>query len=547
MGVGACRSVMVSPLPVPAPLRQIVRSMLGRPSRLLLPLSLLCAPFQAVAQGASPYVPMDHWAMPFIEHLISAGAIKDPTPDTRPFKQSEIVHALEAADTTTMGATARATIRRLLAEWTPTLTKPHYRIEPAVGGQAANYSYRDPLELDRGIPEHTLLDRGFFDVGADVELNFGSIIAVTHPVIDTRLDLDPDWYGTENQATRFQEGYLSAQGHLGELFFGILDRNWGPSGIQGVLLSDNAYSLDHFYLDVGSGSVRLQSWIAQLNTDTATSSTTPCETCAPSELTGLPVSRYMFQDRLWIHPPGRWTVTLEEAGVTDGVGRTIDFWYLNPATISYFRDSNGAKEKNFLDVDFERRARATLFGQFMLSDVQVSRNAPGDLKPAMYALTVGAKGALKSTSATWMLFYTQVSNLAYSDQDNFSVPLYFNLPTGREFSDYDQATARLSLLLAPTFLLEPEIDVIRQGQGSPLLPNPLTPQDPETATILQGIVERIVHLGTGLSWTVGGVTATGNAGVSLLQNAENVLGVSQTSLLGSMTITYHFHHSAPLP
>ena len=25
------------------------------------------------AQSASPYLPLDHWAMPYVEHLISAG------------------------------------------------------------------------------------------------------------------------------------------------------------------------------------------------------------------------------------------------------------------------------------------------------------------------------------------------------------------------------------------------------------------------------------------------------------------------------------------
>src|SRR3989454_8355458 len=41
---------------------------------------------------------------------------------------------------------------------------------------------------------------------------------------------------TTDNATRWEEGYVSGQWRHGEVFFGILDRNWGPSGIQGVLL-----------------------------------------------------------------------------------------------------------------------------------------------------------------------------------------------------------------------------------------------------------------------------------------------------------------------
>src|SRR5216683_6598955 len=44
---------------------------------------LLVAPTLA-AQEASPYVPLQHWTMPYAEHLIALGVIPDPTPLTRP-------------------------------------------------------------------------------------------------------------------------------------------------------------------------------------------------------------------------------------------------------------------------------------------------------------------------------------------------------------------------------------------------------------------------------------------------------------------------------
>ena len=50
---------------------------------------LLCLvawqPATLASQGASPYVPLHHWAMPYVEHLIARGALADPTPLTRPF------------------------------------------------------------------------------------------------------------------------------------------------------------------------------------------------------------------------------------------------------------------------------------------------------------------------------------------------------------------------------------------------------------------------------------------------------------------------------
>src|SRR5439155_2114407 len=117
-----------------------------------------------------------------------------------------------------------------------------------------------------------------------------------------------------DNATRFAEGYVSGQWRLGELFFGILDRNWGPSGIQGVLLSDNPYSLDHLALTVGTPRIKLQVYVTQLDTRT--------------DSTGAPVNRYMVQHRLWIRPEGRWTVALWEGSVLSGVGRQLELWYL---------------------------------------------------------------------------------------------------------------------------------------------------------------------------------------------------------------------------
>jgi len=512
-------------------------------------LLLAVAPLSVAAQEASPYIPLDHWAMPYVEHLISAGVIADPTPLTRPLKQRDVRRALGAVDTTTVGPEVRALMRRLTAEWASTQHGPHYRVEGSLAAAAATYTVRDPLELDRGpdntynpqaiypypgpflAPVRTTNRRVFGNVTADVELLFGPFVGVTHPTVDTRLPHDPDWYATSDNGTRFAEAYLSGQWRLGEVFFGILDRNWGPSGIQGVLLSDNPYSMDHFALTLGTSGIQLQSVAAQLNTlDSA----------------GAQVNRYMVQNRLWIHP-GRWTLALSEAGVTSGAGRQLEPWYLNPASITYFRASYGGNVNSSLGVDVERRAAATLFGQFMLDDIQVSRNSPAELKPVSYAFTMGAKGRLWTTTATWMLFYTQVANLTYRNEDDFQVPLYYGLPTGRNFDDYDQATAKLSLLVRPTLLLEPEVTVLRQGDGDPRLRHPLIPEYPTTAVVLQGVVERVVRLAVGGSWQLGGFSVTGNGGAHFVSNLGHVSGASKTRFVGSIGITYRVRHQDALP
>ncbi|HUK63198.1 MAG TPA: hypothetical protein VLV15_07695, partial [Dongiaceae bacterium] len=157
------------------------------------------------AQSASPYVPLEHWGMPFVEHLISTGVLADPTPLTRPFRKHDLADALGAVDTTKLSASMRATVRRLLAEWRPALPEPRYRAEVSAGGAAATHTVRDPLSLDRGVNPARIDERGFGNVGLDVQLTFGPIVAVSHPVVDTRLNHDPEWYATTDNATRFAE------------------------------------------------------------------------------------------------------------------------------------------------------------------------------------------------------------------------------------------------------------------------------------------------------------------------------------------------------
>jgi len=498
---------------------------------LLVATSLSAAPL--AAQTASPYVPLGHWAMPYVEYLISSGVIADPTPLTRPLKQSDLVLALEAADTLRLGDAARATVRRLRREFRPQVQGARYRVELGAGLAAASYTMRDPLEMGRGVPPRQAVRRGFASGSGQVLLAFGPFVGVSHPTVDTRLQFDPDWTATGDNATRWEEGYLSGQWRHGELFFGILDRNWGPSGIQGVLLSDDPYSMDHLYLSIGTQSVQLAAIATQLDSRTDTS--------------GAIVNRYMIYHRLWLRPRGRWTVALWEASVLSGVGRQLEPWYLNVATVSALRQgSTGTNANSFVGFDFERHAGTTWFGQFMLDDIQVSRKTATDRKPTSYAFTVGAKGRLRGPAAAWTLFYSQVANLTYRNEDNLQVPLFHGLGTGRNFADYDQATAKLSILMRSGALLEPEVTLLRQGEGDPRLPHPPVSEYPTTATILQGVVQRTIRLALGGSWQRSDWGAVANGGVHFVHNDGHVTGASATHFVGSVGLTYRVHHEHAL-
>src|SRR5438270_11675076 len=78
------------------------------------------------AQDASPYVPLQHWAMRCVEHLIATGVIVDPTPLTRPLKRGDLVRALRAADTARANVVTRRQLRLLIEALTARLSAPYY-------------------------------------------------------------------------------------------------------------------------------------------------------------------------------------------------------------------------------------------------------------------------------------------------------------------------------------------------------------------------------------------------------------------------------------
>jgi hypothetical protein len=511
-------------------------------SALLVATALVLAPAfiggSLEAQDASPYIPVQDWTMPYVEHLIAAGVLEDPTPLTRPLRRADVVRALDAVDTLRLGTAVTATVRRLRAALEDDVRGARVRVSGGLGAAAANYARRDPLSaIDSIGPRRSGAGHGTLNADLDLELVSSHVVVVTHPQVDTRLKYDPDWFGKQNRAIagRTAEAYISAQWKPVEVFFGRLDRNWGPAGVQGLLLSDNPYGLDHFAFSVGSAKLRLEAMATQLDDRRDSSSV---------------VHRYMSQHRL-VFRPARWSFAIWEGAVLSGPDRSFEPWYLNPLNSGILEQwNNGGNVNSFVGLDFERRGAVTPFGQLLLDDIQVDRANAADKKPPSYAFTVGAKGGLGGGPTAWQLYYTRVTNLTYRNEDSLQVPLYHFLGTGRNFDDYDQATLTLGFLPRDGLLLSPEVTYLRQGEGDPRLPHPPVSAYPATPTIFQGVVERTLRVALTGRYAAGGggrVDLSFNVGLQRITNFEHQSGDTRTRFLGGITVNYRFQHESGLP
>jgi hypothetical protein len=492
---------------------------------------LLAVPSAARGQDASPYLPLNHWAMPYVEHLIARGRITDPTPLTRPVREADLLRALEAADSARLTPAEWGIVRRLTNDLTRRERGPAARLDLHAGGAASSHARRDALR--EAGPGH-----GTVSGGAGLTLFFGPAVVVTHPYFDTRLKWDPDYRGKKDRviAGRNAEAYVAAQWRYGEIFFGALDRNWGPPALEGLLLSPSPYSYDHFGITLGTAGVRLEGVLTQLDDLPDTS--------------GALNHRYLVAHRLVLHPPGRTTIAVWEGTVVAGPNRQLEPWFANIFTLGLLAQyDQGSTPNNLVGVDITtRRGQTQLFGSLLIDDIQVDRGGgarAGNNEPPSYGLTLGARGA--AGPAAWTAFYTRVANLTYRTPNPAEAVMRRGVGLARNFSDYDQLTLRASLLTAHRLLLTPEVTLLRQGQGDFRLPYPAVSAYDSTPAFLAGVVERTVRLAVGYQLSVGAWSLTGDGGAHLISNADNVSGAQRTRWVGRVELQWRYRQESLIP
>jgi hypothetical protein len=484
------------------------------------------------AQEASPYLPVSHWSMPYIEHLIAAGRMADPSPLARPFKVQDVVRALEAVDSNVVSGAELSVVKLIRSDLLREMRGPSARLDVHASATGSSHARRDALREAGGGPGHAT-----FAGGAALTLYFGPAVVVSHPYFDTRLKWDPDYFGKKDRviAGRTAEAYVSGQWRFGELFFGSVDRNWGPRIAEGLLVSPSPYSYDHFGVRVGTDGINLEGLITQLDDISDTS--------------GVSQHRYFIAHRFTIRPPGSTTFSLWEGTIVAGPDRQLEPWYANIFTLGILQQyDQNSQANNLLGLDVTTRIKRTqLFASVLVDDIQVDKQTASDREPPSYGLTLGAQGGIARFG--WTAFYTQVSNLTYRTPNPAEALMRRGVGLGRNFSDYDQLTLRASMIAGPALLLEPEITLLRQGEGDFRLLYPTVAQFDSTPTLFAGVQERTLRLAVAGRVARGGGrwVVSGDGGVHLIANAGHVTGADKTRWVGRIEIAWRTKKERRIP
>ena len=497
-----------------------------RPVPLALAAALAAGP--AVAQ-ASPYVALDDPSLPLFEHLVARGEVADPSPMVRPFRRRDAVEALAAAAAAGQGDTAL--VKLLLVEWTDPTAKAWGEVGGRAGLQAYTAAGRDPWR-----PEGPGGTRPYGEVAAGGA--FDKVVARTRLAIEPRLSVDPDWPGRRDLEVvgRVIEAYGSAQFAYGSVFFGQLDRHWGPRGEPGAAASGFRYPRTDVGIELGTRAIRLRSFWTDLRDET--------------DSTGATVHRYFAAHRIDLRLSGRLTVGLWETVLLAGTDREFESIYRNPFSLSLLANTYGLGGDGNVMVGADATWRAggavTIRAELAVDDVNYKERDDPDRAPDRLGLALGASGPL-GTRYSWSALYALATSTAFRAADPFESFIDAGVGIGRIATDYDRLEVRVGIPLAGAWLLQPEASLLRQGEGRLTDPFPPPGERGSTPQLFIGTVERTWALGARLDGRTGPLALAARAGYHLVENAGHAPGATDHRFEGRLQATLGLGRRGVLP
>jgi hypothetical protein len=516
----------------------------------MLRLKVLCAltlvaaasPCALAAQGSAD-VPLGDNAYVYLDALLARHALGSLSALERPYNVAEIARALKhemPKHPSPVIKSYEKALRRALAKYdvsgllsdAPRKTGLHYQGALDLYGTAESSSIR---ELMRANTTKDVEPGG----GAEFLMQMGPVTAVGHPIIDGRLNVDPEYHllnGLVPQGradpVRVQEGYVDAHWRYGEIYIGREGRNSGPTMYDGLLLGNYTYSYDHLYAEIGIPQIRMQTLVTRLNDEFYGDTT---------------VQRYFSWHRLSSH------IKTVEFGVTESIvygrpGQSFVFNYVNPFGLYYFSEINeeqgGTNANKMVGVDGAWRSPVGNYSfEWYLDDIQAFGGCGGTMgpsckKPPSGGWTLQADGVPLVGDQRLFFAYTLVSNLSYrTGEQPWTDYTSYDISLGRGFSDYDEYRAGLDLAAIPEVPLKIYGAFSRQGQGDYRIPFPPISAYPTTPTFLSGIVSYVYRGAVSGAVSLPWIDVSGDVGLNHVKNWDHVTGVDKTLFAGRVVFT----------
>ena len=471
----------------------------------------------AVRAQASPYIALDDPRLPMLELLIARGDVSDPSPQARPLLQRDVVKALHASLAHDSTALSARLVRELLQAWELPATEAWWRVEPRAGIEGYTQGRRDLLAP--GGPSN-----GQPYAEAAFTMSVGAFTAHIRPAYEPALKDDPDYRPvgsvTNLNYFRFVEAYLTGEWKWGGIHLGQMSRNWGPVGLLGIPIGDYSYPRTDLSFWLGNRTIRLEALVAPLSDGVNDS--------------GAVVTRLFAAHRLRVRVRDNLDLAVWESTVSARSGGSPDPTILNPLILMTFGRQFGIGDRRNAmlggDATWRPTPRLRLEVQGAIDDWTFD---PANPYPNRFGLGLVASGALADNFG-WHASYAMNSSLAYHTFDPNENFTDAGVGIGQNFIDDDQFSLGVSVPVRDRWLLTPQFDLRRQGEGSIDAPFPDAATAAMTPTLFIGTRQDTWQLTMAVSGAVRGLVINGQAGL------QHVASSGKIEFVGRMQVTMGF-------
>ncbi len=473
---------------------------------------------RAASSYSSAYLSLGHWAYDYLDLLIARGRITSLAPMVRPYRRIDVAAAVLEAEADRQLSRVEmewaAAVKQELAEEVELVRGRRLQDiglggELAVGAKALSQTHRDPL---RPEGDKKLFATIRFDLQGEAPGVAGALRLRwdNHYLNDPQF---PDGRAIERRQCdpiiqecgyRVEEGYVELQLPYVRLFFGRMYRNWGLQSIDGLLVSDYAYSYDHVGYRFGSERVALTGLYAPF-----------------SDFAG-DTARHFSSHRFDWMIADNLAISVSESVVYGGENRRIDFNLTNPVGIWEISGSPEGAERNALgqaEVWWRIFDDLVTYGAFMVDNTSVGDEQSG--KSSGFVQYAGAVGVMLPTLASNLALRTDVtvvSSLAYRSRvARWQYYALDNIGLAHDKTDAIVVAVQGDWYLRSRLLLKPRLDLMWKGEAD------LTDDWPDDAftdydRLLVGTVETTVRPSLGGRWGSRYLDARWDLGLNLVKD-----------------------------
>ena len=365
--------------------------------------------FNAYAQNYVKYIYLDHISNQFLEYLIDAGQVSPDFIFQQPYDS-------RIWDSTGYQLQPYTYFKKY---W------QYYYGQGSVSGQ---------LQFSDDAHYHDVVYNRYRAAGS-AHLVTEWVTLANRTMADQDYKHDPNYAGDLSESKnwlygRVNDAYIDMHFKGFQLFFGRMNRNWGPPGSASLILSNNPYSYDHFLFSYTYKKLKLSLLAAQLDDMTAYINGNPI-----AVITGA--RRYLVGHRLDLSFSSRFQMAFSEIATFGGDDRQFDWSFLNPLTFYYGLQRNDKKQIDGfwnLDLFYKPLRRISIYAQFLIDDIIVN-NEPGVNDRARYPDRLAVQVSLRTADfitpgTSFNLTYVRVWNRTYQSQRSYENYHYRELGLG---------------------------------------------------------------------------------------------------------------------